>query len=41
MIGGAPLGFAYKAVNTMDSMLGYKEETYLYIGRMAAKMMMW
>jgi adenosylcobinamide-phosphate synthase len=38
MIGGAPLGFAYKAVNTMDSMLGYKEETYLYIGRMAAKM---
>lgn len=38
MIGGAPLGFAYKAVNTMDSMLGYKEETYLYIGRAAAKL---
>ena len=37
LIGGAPLGFAYKAVNTMDSMLGYKEETYLYIGRIAAK----
>lgn len=37
LIGGAPLGFAYKAVNTMDSMLGYKEETYLYIGRTAAK----
>ena len=37
MIGGAGLGFFYKAVNTMDSMLGYKEETYLYIGRTAAK----
>lgn len=37
LLGGAPLGFAYKAVNTMDSMLGYKDETYLYIGRVAAK----
>lgn len=37
MIGGAPLGFAYKAINTMDSMLGYKDEKYLYIGRAAAK----
>ena len=26
MLGGAPLGFLYKAVNTMDSMLGYKNE---------------
>ena len=37
-IGGAPLGFFYKAVNTMDSMLGYKNETYLYFGRIPAKM---
>lgn len=37
-IGGAPLGFFYKAVNTMDSMLGYKNETYLYFGRVAAKL---
>lgn len=37
-LGGAPLGFFYKAVNTMDSMLGYKEERYLYLGRCAAKM---
>lgn len=38
MIGGAPLGFLYKAVNTMDSMLGYKNEKYLYFGRVPAKM---
>lgn len=38
MIGGAPLGFFYKAVNTMDSMIGYKDEKYLYIGRCAAKL---
>ena len=38
MLGGAPLGFLYKAVNTMDSMLGYKNEKYLYFGRVAAKM---
>lgn len=38
MIGGAPLGFFYKAVNTMDSMIGYKDEKYLYLGRCAAKM---
>ena len=38
IIGGAPLGFLYKAVNTMDSMLGYKNERYLYFGRAAAKM---
>ena len=38
IIGGAPLGMAYKAINTMDSMLGYKDEKYLYIGRAAAKM---
>lgn len=37
VIGGAPLGFFYKAVNTMDSMVGYKNEKYLYFGRAAAK----
>ena len=38
LIGGAPLGFFYKAVNTMDSMVGYKNEKYLHFGRFAAKM---
>ena len=38
MIGGAPLGFLYKAVNTMDSMLGYKNDRSLYFGRIPAKM---
>ena len=37
-IGGVPLGFFYKAVNTMDSMVGYKNEKYLYFGRAAAKL---
>lgn len=36
--GGAILGFFYKAANTMDSMLGYKNEKYLYFGRCAAKL---
>lgn len=38
ILGGAPLGFLYKAVNTMDSMLGYKNEKYLYFGRFPARM---
>ena len=37
-IGGAPLGFFYKAVNTMDSMLGYVEMPYKNIGLIPAKM---
>ena len=37
-IGGVSLGFFYKAVNTMDSMVGYKNEKYLYFGRAAAKL---
>lgn len=37
-LGGPVLGFFYKAVNTMDSMLGYKNEKYLYFGRAAAKL---
>ncbi|QEK11808.1 cobalamin biosynthesis protein CobD [Crassaminicella thermophila] len=36
-IGGAPLGIAYKAVNTLDSMVGYKNEKYLYFGWASAK----
>lgn len=31
-------GIVYKAVNTMDSMIGYKNETYLYLGRTAARL---
>ena len=38
LIGGAPLGVLYKAINTMDSMLGYKNERYLYFGRAAAQL---
>lgn len=38
IIGGAPLGFLYKAVNTMDSMLGYKNEKYILFGRIPARM---
>ena len=37
-VGGPVLGFAYKAVNTMDSMVGYKNDKYLYFGRCAAKL---
>jgi len=37
-LGGAPLGMFYKAVNTMDSMLGYVEEPYKNIGFVPAKM---
>lgn len=37
-IGGIPLMFLYKGINTMDSMLGYKNDKYLYFGRCAAKL---
>lgn len=37
-LGGVPLMFLYKGINTMDSMLGYKNEKYLYFGRCAAKL---
>ncbi len=38
MIGGAVWGFAYKAINTMDSMIGYKNDKYQYFGTAAAKL---
>lgn len=37
-LGGGPLALAYKAVNTMDSMVGYKNEHYLDFGRAAARL---
>lgn len=37
-IGGVPLAFVYRAVNTLDSMIGYKNERYLYFGRFAARL---
>ena len=37
LIGGAPLGFMYKAINTLDSMVGYKNEKYINFGRFSAK----
>ena len=37
-LGGAPLAFAYKAVNTMDSMLGYVEMPYKNIGCIPARL---
>lgn len=36
-IGGAPLAMAYKAINTLDSTVGYKNEKYLHIGFASAK----
>lgn len=38
LLGGAPLALTYKAINTMDSMLGYKNQKYLYFGRAAARL---
>ena len=37
-IGRAPLAMAYKAVNTLDSMIGHRNERYLYFGRVAARL---
>jgi adenosylcobinamide-phosphate synthase len=38
ILGGTPLGMAYKAVNTLDSMVGYKNERYLAFGWASAKL---
>ncbi|MEG0895737.1 MAG: adenosylcobinamide-phosphate synthase CbiB, partial [Oscillospiraceae bacterium] len=38
LIGGAPLGMAYKAVNTLDSMVAYKNKTYQYLGKFSARL---
>ncbi|WP_065106317.1 adenosylcobinamide-phosphate synthase CbiB [Escherichia coli] len=38
LIGGAPLAMAYKAVNTLDSMVGYKHEKYRAIGMVSARL---
>ncbi len=37
-LGGAPLGMAYKAVNTLDSMVGYKNDRYRYLGWASARL---
>jgi len=38
LLGGAPLGFFYKAVNTLDSMVGYRNEQFEYLGKCSARM---
>ena len=38
LLGGAPLAMVYKSINTMDSMVGYKNSRYLYFGRAAARL---
>ncbi len=37
-VGGAPFAVFYKVINTMDSMVGYKNERYLYFGKAAARL---
>jgi adenosylcobinamide-phosphate synthase len=37
-IGGVPLAMAYKAVNTLDSMIGHADERYFYFGKAAARL---
>ena len=37
LLGGVPLGFCYKAINTLDSMVGYRNAKYLFFGRASAK----
>ncbi|GAB6097574.1 adenosylcobinamide-phosphate synthase CbiB [Desulfatiferula olefinivorans] len=36
-IGGAPLALTYKMINTLDSMVGYKDDTYADFGRASAR----
>ncbi len=37
-VGGAPLALAYKAVNTLDSMIGHRDERYAYLGWASARL---
>lgn len=37
-LGGVPLAMAYKAVNTLDSMIGHADERYFYFGKIAARL---
>ena len=37
-VGGVPLSMAYKAINTLDSMIGHPDEKYLYFGKIAARL---
>ncbi len=37
-IGGAPAALAYKAINTLDSMVGHRDERYEYFGKFAARL---
>ncbi len=37
-IGGVPLGMVYKAINTLDSMVGYKNEKFIYFGKFSARL---
>jgi adenosylcobinamide-phosphate synthase len=37
-LGGAPAALTYKAINTLDSMIGYRNERYLYFGKFAARL---
>jgi adenosylcobinamide-phosphate synthase len=38
LLGGVPLAMAYKAVSTLDSMIGYRTEEYFYFGKFAARL---
>lgn len=40
LIGGAPLAMAYRAINTLDSMVGYKNEKYFYLAKPQPGLMM-
>jgi adenosylcobinamide-phosphate synthase len=37
-VGGVPLAMAYKAVNTLDSMIGHADDRYFYFGKAAARL---
>lgn len=38
VLGGVPLALAYRTINTLDSMVGYRNARYLYFGRVAARL---